>query len=184
MAHLEAIAAAIARLEKQPARTSEPERTLKKEYKKITKTVHNKDYLRPCPGAELCTSLLCNHTSSASYATAAYAASNHGPPQEFVDQEMRKMNLVIEGCAKKHGLVISDGYAMTVLSRHGGKIAQAVKAIAEDIKNRKSFSHMSIKLFRWRTLLVEKCWDSPLEILTGWEMPEMLQLTNITFKAP
>jgi hypothetical protein len=162
MAHIEAIEAAIARLEKKPARTSEPERTLKKEYKKITKTVHNKDYLRPCPGAELCTSLLCNHTSS----TASYAASNHGPPQEFVDYEMRKMNLVIEGCAKKHNLVISDGYAMTVLSRHGGKIAQAVKAIAEDIKSRKSFSHISIKLFRSRILLGERRWDSSLEILT------------------
>jgi hypothetical protein len=156
MAHIEAIEAAIARLEKKPARTSKPERTLKKEYKKITKTVHNKDYLRPCPGAELCTSLLCNHTPSASYATASYTASNHGPPQEFVDYEMRKMNLVIEGCAKKHNLVVSDGYVMTVLSRHGGKIAQAVKAIAEDIENRKSFSHLSIKLFRWRILLGEK----------------------------
>ena len=164
MAHIEAIEAAIARLEKKSAQTSEPERTLKKEYKKITKTVHNKDYLRPCPGAELCTSLLCNHTSSASYATASYAASNHGPPQEFVDQEMRKMNLVIEGCAKKHGLVISDGYAMTVLSRHGGKIAQAVKAIAEDIKNRKPFSHIPTKLLRWRFLPGERRWDSRLEI--------------------
>jgi hypothetical protein len=149
MAHIEAIAAAIARLEKKPAKTSKPERTLKKEYKKITKTVHNKDYLRPCPGPELCTSLLCNHTSSVSSGSASYTASNHGPPKEFVDDQMRKMNLVIEGCVKKHNLVISDGYAMTELSRHGGKIAQAVKAIAEDINNRKSFSHVSIKLFRW-----------------------------------
>jgi hypothetical protein len=149
MAHIEAIAAAIARLEKKPARTSEPERTLKKEYKKITKTVHNKDYLRPCPGAEVCTNLLCPHASSASYGTASYAASNHGPPKEFVDDQVRKMNLVIEGCVKKHNIVISDGYAMTELSRHGEKIAQAVKAIAEDIKNRKSFSHTSIKLFLW-----------------------------------
>jgi hypothetical protein len=136
MAHLEAVEATIARLEK-PAQCSETERTLKNEYKKITKTVHNKDYLRPCPGAELCMSVLCSHSSSASYATASYAASNHGPAAHAQDVDRHALKLLIETCSKQHELVISERYAKSILEHHRGKIAPALKAIPEDIKSSK-----------------------------------------------